>query len=314
MARERNEKAYTFYAVEVLKGAFDGIDFNAFLHSPGRRMLRQTPEDVVLFVKWRAESDWQYLAYADPEYQKFIRAIIRHSSRWEEFKGSKHRIEFFAGHLNHSDPKIRTQAYLEVARAPYASIKSIAGTVPRERIRDFLDSWRFIEWHSLFILMLGQSQHPDDKAFIRQQLEFAAASNFKRNLSAWVVAYIETNPKTGLEKIEKLYFNDKNRTPSELKEVFKGLSVLGSETGFPINTVLYERRERIIESYRTLIRNHPKMSGTVAKNLTNWRIRALVGPLTQISKNEPDLDPNSKLAINYYLSISQRFPPVKTSQ
>jgi hypothetical protein len=171
MARERNDKAYTFYPVEILKGFIDSDDFNAFIDATSRRMLRQQPEDVVVLRRENIESDWQYVAYADLDYQKFIRSILGQSTQWLRVRGDRNRIDFFAERLNHGDQKIREQAYLEVGRAPYASIKRIAGTVPRQQIRGFLDQWRLIEWHSLYILMLGQSRHPDDRSYIRRQLE-----------------------------------------------------------------------------------------------------------------------------------------------
>ena len=67
------------------------------------------------------------------------------------------------------------------------------------------------------------------------------------------------------------------------------------------------RRQRIVSSYGTLLENYPLMAGPVAKDLISWQERALVEQLTEIKENESSLDPNAKMAINYYLSISQRF-------
>lgn len=314
MARERSDKPYSFFAVDVLKGSRNKKDFEAFINSTARRMLKQNPEDVVVFRREDAKSDWQYIAYADFEYQQFIRSILWQSSRWQEFKGNRHRIDFFAELLNHRDQQIREQAYLEVGRAPYASIKRIAGIVSRQQIREFLDKWRFTEWHSLYILMLGQSRDPDDLAYIRKQLESTAAHGLKTNLSAWVVAFVETNPKTGVEEIENLYFSNKNRTAEELQEVCKGLSVLGSEGSFRFATELVDRRHRIVNSYGTLLENHPLMAGPVAKDLTNWQIFAFVDRLTQIKENDFALNPDTEMAITYYLSISINFQHIKTNQ
>jgi hypothetical protein len=307
MARERTDKPYSFYAVDVLKGTIDGSDINAFVDSTSRRMLKHNSDGVLVFTLQYEGQDWQYTAYADTEYQQFVRSIIEQSSRWQGFEGDRNRIDFFAERLNHGNQFINAEAYLEVGRAPYASIKRIADNVPRQKIREFLNKWQLIEWHSLYILMLGQSRHPDDIAYIREKLKAAAEYRFEKNLAAWVTAFIETNPETGVEDIEKLYFNDKNRTPDELQEVCKGLSVLGSEGGFRVAPELVERRHRIVRSYGTLLENHPQMAGLVARDLTTWRIRALVDQLTQIKENESALDPDTKMAINYYLSISQRF-------
>jgi hypothetical protein len=53
------------------------------------------------------------------------------------------------------------------------------------------------------------------------------------------------------------------------------------------------------------------MAGKVAGDLTNWRIQALVDPLSTIMKSETMLDPESKMAVSYYLSMAPRFRSVK---
>ena len=314
MARERTNRPNNFFAVEVLVGAIDGIWFNAFIDTTARRKLKQNLDDVVVFRQSYGAPGWLYTAYADTEYQEFIRSILKQSSRWQKFRDDGNRIDFFAERLNHRNQLIREQAYLEVSRAPYASIKRIAGNIPRQQIREFLNNRRFVEFHNLYILMLGQSRHSDDIAYIRSKTEKAAASRSKTNLSAWVAAFIETNPDTGVGEIESLYFSNKNRTIDELLEVIKGLSVLGSEGGFRVAPELVDRRHRIVNSYGTLLDNHPQMAGPVAKDLTIWQIRALVDELTQIRENESALDQYTKMAITYYLLNSKRFPRIETAQ
>jgi hypothetical protein len=122
-----------------------------------------------------------------------------------------------------------------------------------------------------------------------------------------VTAFIETNPDTGVEEIENMYFSNKSRTPDEIEEVCKGLSVLGSEGGFRDATELIARRQRIVASYGTLLENYPLMAGPVAKDLISWRERALVEQLTEINENESALDPDAKMAVTYYLWIAKRF-------
>jgi hypothetical protein len=309
-AREKIGKPYFFYAVEVLKGAIGGDDFKGFISATGRRMLSKNLKDVAVFGKKDSGDDWRFIVYADREYQAFVREIILQADSWQKFKGSLGRIDFFAERLTNSNQRIRDQAYLEVGRAPYSSIKRIAGSIPRRQIREFLANWRLVEWHSLYILMLGQSQHADDRAYIRNELENYAQYKLTRNLSAWVTAFIESQPDFGVEEIEKLYFSTKDRTQDELEEVLKGFSVLGSEGGIPFKPEIVNRRHRIVRSYATLLDNHPIMAGLVAKDLTNWKTRALVTQLSRIKNGEPILDPSSLFAVNYYLSMASKFPAI----
>jgi hypothetical protein len=309
-AREKIGKAYFFYAVEILKGAIDGDEFKAFIYSIDRRKLSKNLKDIAVFAKKGSGDDWQYIAYADREYQTFVREIILQADSWQKFKGSSRRIDFFAERLTSSNLRIREQAYLEVGRAPYSSIKRIAGSIPRRQIREFLANRRLVEWHSLYILMLGQSRYPDDRAYIRNKLENYARYQFTHNLSAWVAAFVESQPDSGVEEIEKLYFSTRDRTQDELEEVMKGFSVLGSEGGIPFKPEIVDRRRRIVKSYATLLDNYPIMAGLVAKDLATWKTRALVPQLSSIKNGEPILDPKSLLAVNYYLSMASNFPAI----
>ncbi len=310
LAREKIGKPYFFRTVEVLKGENAGNDFKAYIYSTDRRMLSKNLNDVAVFGKRDSGDDWHYIAYGDREYQAFIREIILQAKSWQNFKGSALRIDFFAERLADSNPRIREQAYLEVGRAPYSSIKRIAGSIPRRQIREFLANWRLVEWHSLYILMLGQSRHPDDRAYIRNKLENYAQYQITRNLSAWVTAFVESQPDFGVEEIGKLYFNTRDRAKDELEEVLKGFSVLGSEGGISFKPEIVDRRHRIVNSYATLLDNYPIMAGLVAKDLANWKTRALVPQLSKIIKGEPILDLNSLFAVNYYLSMASKFPAI----
>jgi hypothetical protein len=308
MAREKIGKPYFFTPVQVFKKPINNNVIKAFIDSSSRRKLKQNHEDVVVLVRQAQDGDWRYIAYADIKFQTFIRSILEQADDWVGINGSNTRVAFFAERITDSNRLIREQAYLELGRAPYYLIKKMATSVPRDQIRGFLSNWRLIEWHSLYILMLGQSQHPDDREYIRMKFETAARYGFKTNLSAWVTAFVEAYPNTGIHEIEALYFSDKDRAPDELKEVCKGLSVLGSEGGIPYKLEIIHRRRRIVRSYATLLKNHPVMAGEVAKDLTIWKIQALVDPLSNIIKDDSMRDRSSIFAVNYYLSIANRFP------
>jgi len=307
MARENPEKPYYFTPVEILKGTADEADFKGFIDSSSRRKLRLNSEHAVIFQRREAETGWKYVAYADTEYQDFIRTIVKRSGGWQKNRIRNDRIAFFAKQLNRDHRYIQEQAYLEVGRAPYSSIKVIAGSVPRDRIRGFLADWRLIEWHSLYILMLGQSRHPEDIAYIRQKLEGAAKFGFKTNLSAWVTAFIEAYPDTGIEEIATLYFKKDDRTIEELEAVCIGLSVLGSERSISAGPGIVNRRRRIVNIYAVLLNHHPIMADWVAKDLTAWRIQALVDQLAEIREREPKHTSGSMFAVDYYLAVASNF-------
>jgi hypothetical protein len=311
MVRESDENPYVFIPLESLKGTFDGNDIAGFVDSSSRRRLKQNPDDMAVLVRTTPEDPWTFRTYATPEIQEFLRAILEQSTQWTGSEGSDRRVAFFTDRLTHPEALIRKQAYLEVGRAPYSVIKTIAASVPRPQILEFLANWRLIEWHSLFILMLGQSELSSDHDMIRGQLERYARFGIATNLSAWTTAFIEINEGDGIGEIEALYFATGRRTPEEVEEVHRSLSVLGSEGGAVADPRVARRRRRIVQSYGTLLEHHPAMAGFVAKDLTNWQTRALVDRLSSIREGGTVLDPGSKMAVDYYLSMAPRFRSIE---
>ncbi len=179
MAREDPADPFSFAITQTLKGTTNDQSVGLLLDSKTRQSLRLNKQDAVLLYRRHAEADWGRLGYADSEYQKVISTLLERADRWRAKGGSQERLEFFSRLLTSSHPTIREQAYLEVGRAPYALIRQIAGAVQREELRRILadrrrTEWRVAEWRRLYILMLGNSIHLDDRLYIRNRFGEAA--------------------------------------------------------------------------------------------------------------------------------------------
>jgi len=302
LAREDPAKPFFLEIVEVLKGSSGDTSTGVFLPSLVRRKLNIDSTGGIILVRRQAASQWEWLSYATTAYQAFARQVLANKSNWRGETGQQLRIAFFTERLNDKDTTIREQAFLEIGRAPYGSIKKAAHMVPVEHVRETLANWQLIEWHSLYILMLGQSQQESDRAYIRKRFESASF-----NLSAWTTAYIETHPRVAIEMIEDSYFKNEGRPRKELEEVLLALSVIAGEemqNPFGRNTSL---RRRISIAYESLLEHHPEMAGWVARELVQWRRQALVERLTNIRREYANLDSASAFAIDLYLGQAARF-------
>ena len=109
-------------------------------------------------------------------------------------------------------------------------IRKQAKEVERQQIYDFLSNPYYLERRNLYILFLGQSQNPEDKSYIRRQIESALRFGIKTNLSAWITAFIESHPETGLAEVVEWYFTDPQRSKDELMQVITSMSILGSSS------------------------------------------------------------------------------------
>ena len=305
-AREQENVSYQFYQLEILRGSGTTSLIKLFCDSATRRKLKTIPQSAVVLARSSADDEWKMITFANSDYQSFIRTMIQQSSNWYDYLGDKKRVNYFSQHLTNDHPQIQEQAYLEVGRAPYGTLKALAKNIPRKQVYEFINNLRFLEWHSLYILFLGQSNRPEDHSYIRQQVESLVRLKMTTNLSAWLTAFIETNPETGVSEIETWYFSNPDRSTDELDEVITSLSVLGSQRSVS-QQHLFSLRNKIVNSYGTLLDQYPEMAGRVAKDLAMWQVNAHVADLSEIQKANRVTEPAERYLLDYYLSMAVHY-------
>ena len=314
LAREDPAQPFSLVIVEVLKGSIGDVSTGVFLPSQIRRKLTLNSTDGIVLVQRRPTASWERVSYATPAYQAFVQEILANETVWRGNGGQQLRFTFFTERLNDKHPAIRQQAFLEIGRAPYSWIKRAARKVPVEQVRATLANWRLVEWHSLYILMLGQSKEEGDRAYIAKNFESAARYGTTRNLSAWATAYIETHPSEAIEAINERYFKNEERTRAELEEILRALSVVADADNPFLIRRKDELRLRISSAYKSLLEYHPKMAGWVARELMRWRRKALVERLKELHRDKASLDSASALAVDMYLAQAARFSGLAPSE
>jgi hypothetical protein len=82
---------------------------------------------------------------------------------------------------------------------------------------------KIVPFFEFKVMFLTQKRTVQEKAnyWTSTELPFLNYAQYQlnRNLSAWVTAFIESQPDTGIEEIEKLYSSIRDRTRDELEEV-----------------------------------------------------------------------------------------------
>lgn len=304
-AREVPDTPYVFYQTEVIKGSGVTEPFKMFCNSTTRRKLRTLPDSAVVLVRKQNDS-WRLITFADAGFLSFIRTLVSISGGWPGLSSNQERLHFFSKLFNSEDPQIHEQAYMEVGRAPYSMIKDLAAEIPRKQIYDLLRNYRLLEWHNLYILMLGQSLEAKDLEYLRDKVQSAARFGSTRNLAAWVTTFIESHPDSGVDEIERMYFMSENRTNEEIEQVMDSMSVLGSQTASS-DLKNFKLRSRIIRSYSKLLENYPEMVAYVSKDLAAWRVQVYVDQISEIRENLEILDASSLYLVDYYLSAAPSF-------
>ena len=206
---------------------------------------------------------------------------------------NRQRLAEFAPLLGHADSRLHETAYLEIARAPYAEIRRIATEVPMDKVRVMLDEPRYLEWRSLAILMLAQSERPADRQRIRTTFADKQRLGSTLNLAAWATAYLAIEGTSGVERIRHWYLDRPERSREELQEIVKALSVMaGAEAAL---------REPVAAAYRALLGTHPSLAPEVSRDLIAWRRWDFVAQVQGIREAMAKQDPLGAYALGLYL-------------
>ena len=300
LAREDPERPFHYAPVEILKGRLDGEKIELFLDSTTRRGLAANPERSVVLVKSKdgASDSWRRIGVADEDLGPVVRSVLKASVAWE--KKPEERTAFFAKRLGHENDQVRALAHLEIARAPYHVIRDCAGALSREEIRAFLKNYQYVEWHALYILLLAQSEHPDDRKLIENSFDASARYQSTLRLAAWATAMVEIHEEAAIVEVEKRYFRNASRKPEELKAVIQALSVQGTNG----HTHL---RERIVESYGVLLQHHPAMVPQIFGDLEAWKRPEFAGEVSSFLAGNPQgLDFKTMLRLRAYAKNARK--------
>jgi hypothetical protein len=255
LAREDPERPFHYRSIKVLKGTAPSKPLELFLDSGTRRVLKADPTRSVLLVK---RSRWQRLAVVDKPLRAVVDGILQAAPRWKQEPAA--RIDYFAKLFGHDNAVLRDLADLELARAPYATLRQIGRRLPRAKLRAMLADGRYMEWWALHILLLGQSADARDKELIRDTVQSMARFRHPLHLGAWATAYVEIDPDKAIEFFERNYFRQPRSLP-ELRQVVLAFSVQGK----------LGHRDRIVASYRVLLEKHPGLVSAVLDDLIAWR-------------------------------------------
>lgn len=263
LAREDPERPFHFAAIETLVGEPESGEIDLFLDSVTRRLLKAHPERTVVLARIRDKAEWVWrrLGVSDAEFGPVVREIVSQRATWK--KDPQARVTYFGERLSHSNGQVRELARLEIAAAPYEEIRKLGRAVPREELRRSLRNVREVAWHPLYILLLAQSGHPDDRAYLLESFDSAARLGSSQRLAAWATAFVELRGRDGLAVIEERYCHNVDRTRAEIEAIVQALSVLG--TGGP-----GELQTPIVALYRTLLQHHPAMAPQVGRDLEAW--------------------------------------------
>ena len=261
LVREYPGKPFVCQTIETLKGPLPQQSVDVFLDSASRRRLAAQPNSALLVVRADEAAPWRSLGVANAELLQVVRAILHTFPEWST--GQEQRHQFFGSLLGHPQQDIFQLAYVEVARAPYRTIRKLARGVPRDALRCVLQQRAYFRSRSLAILMLGLSDAAEDQRVVVQAFQRCRDFSLTHDLASWTAAFIELHGHAALQTIEIDYLLNPRRSEDEVRSVLAALSLHGQGGRTDL-------RDRIAGLAGSALAVHPWSAGILARDLRNW--------------------------------------------
>ena len=267
--------------------------------------------DPCLLVRDRFARQWTNLGTIPAEHADWLRQLAatlsvpgdRPPSAWPvnmqassllSYAGWRQRIVLVLPYLENADPLAARIAWGELARAPYAVLDVARSRIDATAVWQWLNDPGLRPRYAAYTLLLGFLGNPTDAARLEQNIEAASRSHDATNLAAMIGADLELRGPSRVGWIEATYFADHMRTMPEIEAALLALEVHGEAN----RTV---PRERVVQAYRTFIRERPPMAGFVAQELADWGYWDVVEEYTALLRAKAIEDPASEFAIVNYL-------------
>ena len=301
LARNSQQNPFGYRAFRTLKGALAEPEIDLFVDSSARRWLASSADRAVLLVRPKSgapDPQWRSLGITTPEFEDLVREILVRSDQWRGGPDAEvRRAAFFMPYLASKERKIHDLAYLEVGRAPYDTLRRADRFVSPRQIQTFLSTLQYLEWQSLYILLLGVEANGKEADQVRRKITTLIETGNSLHLAAWATALIEVDGSVGIALLEREFLTQGSVDREDIIEIMKALSVHGSLGQSPL-------RSRIVEAYDAVLQNHPELAGRIARDLATWRDWSLKDQLSRLRTNGPELDGASSFALDYYLGVA----------
>ncbi len=178
----------------------------------------------------------------------------------------RERLGYYARFLQHRDPVIAEDAYLEFAHAPFSDVVQVADKLPSDDLRAWVTDLNVPqERKGFFALALGfprSHEEADANAAFLREIILAPASDFRAGFDGVIGGYLLVAGVPGLELIEHKILKNPDAAEGDLRHVANALRAY-YEFGQNIPP------ERLAESVRFLL-SRPSLAATSVVDLSRW--------------------------------------------
>jgi len=164
--------------------------------------------------------DWEFTPLDEISYGYIARAPARRLPPAE-------RLAYYARYLEHADPLLAEDAYLEFGAASFDEVAQVADKLPMAKIRQWVADPRVPEARKGFYgLALGLAKSAEDRQANQAALErwiATPADDFRAGFDGALGGYLVLTGRAGLKKIEELYLTNPKSQPGDVRHALTAL-------------------------------------------------------------------------------------------
>jgi hypothetical protein len=163
---------------------------------------------------------WHAVSVNENSYAYFARAPSPKSPAAE-------RLRYFAPFLEHADPLIAEDAYLEFGHATFGEVASVADVLPLARMRGWLTDPKVPpERKGFYGLALGLTRDPGSRragALVLRQLILAPEDDFRAGFDGIIGGYLLLAGREGLQLVETQYLANPRAADGDVRHAMAAL-------------------------------------------------------------------------------------------
>ena len=208
------------------------------------------------------------------------------------------RVALVVPYLENPEPLVAEIAYAELTAAPYAALRAAKPRLSASVVRRWLADPDLATRQPAYLLLLGFVGNAQDAAALERRLDVAWRSGEATNLAPMLAADLELRGDARMRWVDDRYLRDPTRSTHEIEAVVLALGAHGQAN----RTV---SRDRVIQSYRTFIKERKGLAGLVAPDLAAWNYWDAVPEYAALMQSDVRQHGESRFAIVVYLRQSR---------
>ncbi|SLN52979.1 hypothetical protein PSA7680_02762 [Pseudoruegeria aquimaris] len=258
LARPDAGAPFRFIPQEALRGGVQEVDLPYLVDSGTRRRLSANPEDHVLFIRPDDYGAWERSVYVDGDVRALLERLVAEIER-EGYVSLERRVEIFGPLIESEHPVLQALALREADQLPYELMRLLP---PPSDVGAQIAALRqptAAQTHPIRLLLLGLSEDPAARAYLRAALVSAAGTGNTRNLGALAAAYVQSAGPEAVDEIARAFFEAPGGPrDGQAEPLIEALAIHGQQ-GDPATTAAIHHR------VAGLLQSQPELLAPVAR-------------------------------------------------